>query len=521
MISEREAKWSRAVQVGLLMRAYRETIPLGDGRYGLTQAGLLRRMSEVNSQYTERYSHVTVSRWESGSTLPTEERLQHFGNALNLAPIEVEGLMTLAGFHESGVLDRVHELADWSETEDGEDAYLEPQRQPILAGADATSPGNDQSGSNLSSDTLVPDIGSIIRYLSFKWVLTGVCLVVAGYALAAFGWNNTWMPLAYVLMAMCLVAGQGLLHRRRPDDLGEFYSTTVFFLVSTFLLQSAITRMDPYGFYTLGDYAGTHIPYLLALEVNLALASVAGLAFHLLRQWQYSGDQSRSNALRRAVAVTLPPSLFAYASIVVISNIALWIQLVIVLPPLAGVFVVLLVLRDPAVRPNARDRRFALGTTVAVMAVMGTVGASVVAATYLSPNTPSVFPDHNWWTSWEIDFSQLGYPQEEALDRLNRGYLWHGLATFFYVVLVVGGVLISALYRIGKHDAGMAAAPESVPTKSAYWRALAWTRRVGSAFFPRLNANDAGAGRIRAVTKLMTARKSRDSRLAGGNATRA
>ena len=129
--------------------------PLGDGRYGLTQAGLLRRMSEVNSQYAERYSHVTVSRWESGSTLPTVERLQDFGNALNLASVEVEGLMILAGFVGSTRPDRVHELADWSETEDGEDAYLEPQRQPILAGADATSPGNDRSASNWGSGGLV------------------------------------------------------------------------------------------------------------------------------------------------------------------------------------------------------------------------------------------------------------------------------------------------------------------------------------------------------------------------------
>lgn len=505
----------------MLMRAYRETFPLGDGRYGLTQASLLARMSEVNSQYAKRYSHVTVSRWESGSTLPTVERLQDFGDALNLAPIEMRGLMALAGFRDAAGGNSGRKFTDWTDTAVKEGSDLEPQPVPMSNGEYASSAGDSRSAVDTTPGSLVPDMGSIVRYLSYKCVLTGVCIAAAGYALAAFGWNNTWMPMLYVTVAMCLVAAQGLFHRRRPHDLGEFYSTTVFVLLSTFLLQSAVVRMDPYGFYTLSDYAGTHIPFLLALEVNLALASVAGLAFHLLRQWQYFGDQGRSNGLRRAVAVTLPPTLFTYVAILVVSNISLWIQLIMVLPPLAGAFMVLLVLRDPAVRPNARDRRFALGTVVALLAVMGTLGAAVVAVLYLAPNTPSVLPDHNWWTSWEIDFSQLGYPQEEALERLNRGYLWHGLATFFYVVLVVGGVVISSIYRIGKDDGAMAAAPESVPTKSVYRRAAAWNRQVGSAVFPRPNAKDAGIGWIRSVTKLMTAKKPRDNRLAGGNSTRA
>ncbi len=521
VVPERDAKWSRAAQVGMLMRAYRETFPLGNGRYGLTQASLLERMSEVNGQYAERYSHVTVSRWESGSTLPTLNRLQDFGDALNLAPTEVRGLLALAGFREAAGGNGDRKFTDWTDTAVEEGSDLEPQPVPMSNGEYASSAGDGRSAVDTTPGSLVPDMGSIIRYLSYKCVLTGVCIAVGGYALAAFGWNNTWMPMLYVAAAMCLVVSQGLLHRRSPHDLGEFYSTAVFFLLSTFLLQSAVVRMDPYGFYTFNDYAGTHIPFLLALEVNLALASVAGLAFHLLRQWQYSRDQGRTNGLRRAVAVTLPPTLFTYVAIVILSNISLWIQLIMVLPPLAGAFVVLLVLRDTEVRPNARDRRFSLVTVVVVVAVMGTVGAAVVAAIYLAPNTPSVLPDHNWWTSWEVDFGQLGYPQEEALERLNRGYLWHGLATFFYMVLVVGGVVIASIYRIGKDDGAMAAAPGSVPTKSVYQRVPAWTRRVGSAFSPRLNANDAGTGRIRAVTKLMTARKSRDSRLAGGNSTRA
>ena len=492
MIAERDARWSRAAQVGMLMRVYRETFELGGRKPGLTQAGLLQRMSEVNGQYAEKYSHVTVSRWESGATLPTEERLRDFGLALNLAPIEVEGLMILAGFRQGSVSERSDSSDRWTDGGVGVGAVVGQRIQSVSVGETGLPSSSDRSAEDSGTGAAVPDMGSIIRYLSYKCVLTGVGIAAVGYALAAFGWNNSWMPVVYVVAMMSLVAAQGLLHRGRPHGLGEFYSTTVFFMLSTFLLQSAFIRMDPYGFYTLGDYAGTHLPYLLALEVNLALASIAGLAFHLLRQWQYSGDPRRSNPLRRAVTVTLPPTLFAYASIVVFSNISLWIQLVIVLPPLAGVFMVLLVLRDPAVRPSAEDRRFALVTAIALSAIMGSLGAGVVVTAYLAPNIPSVLPDHNWWTSWGIDYGQLGYPQGEVLERLNLGYLWHGLATFFYIMLVVGGVLISSIHRIGRNDGAMASAPRSLLINPVYEVIAAWTRRIGSMIAPGRQAHCVG-----------------------------
>lgn len=524
-MAERDARWSRAAQVGMLMRAYREAFPLPGGKRGLTQANLLQRMSAVNSRYGERYSHVTVSRWESGTTLPTTERLRDFGMALNLTPTEVEGLMIVAGFRGGADSDPASSSDGWAD--DGFDVVATMRQRPGQEPADemAVFSRSTPSDDDANSASLIPDAGSIIRYLSYKCVLTGVAIAAVGYALAAFGWDNAWMPVVYVAAIMCLVASQGMLHRRRPHDLGEFYSTTVFFLLSTFLLQSAFIRMDPYGFYVVGDYAGTHIPYLLALEANLALASIAGLAFHLIRQWQYSGDQSRSNALRRAVAVTLPPTLFAYAAVVVFSNIALWIQLVIVLPALAGVFMVLLVLRDPAVRPSARDRRFALGTAVAFVTVMGALGAGVVATMYLSPNTPSVFPDHNWWTSWEIDFTRLGYAPEEALERLNRGYLWHGLATFFYLIAVVGGVLISSLYRIGKGDAARAV-QDAGSTNRPYRAAAARVRQVASTIVSGHQADEMdadglsgkkqGFSGITSIARLCVGQKQGKNRLTAG-----
>ena len=61
---------------------------------------------------------------------------------------------------------------------------------------------------------------------------------------------------------------------------------------------------------------------------------------------------------------------------------------------------------------------------------------------------PSVLADHNLLRSWEIDLAALGFTGEEALDRLNLGYLWHAIGVFAYMLLVVGGRLIVSIYRI-------------------------------------------------------------------------
>ena len=87
----------RDAQVGFLMRAYRESFPTEDGRYGISQNELLRLMAGVDPYYDMRSSHGTVSRWESGYTQPTGERLKVFGRALNLSEEEIEGLILLAG----------------------------------------------------------------------------------------------------------------------------------------------------------------------------------------------------------------------------------------------------------------------------------------------------------------------------------------------------------------------------------------------------------------------------------------
>jgi len=42
-------------------------------------------------------------------------------------------------------------------------------------------------------------------------------------------------------------------------------------------LQFAGLQMDHYGIYAMGDFAGTHLPYMLSLLLSLVLASVSAV----------------------------------------------------------------------------------------------------------------------------------------------------------------------------------------------------------------------------------------------------
>ena len=272
--------------------------------------------------------------------------------------------------------------------------------------------------------------------------------IVGGYVLSFYGWNNAWMPTAYVAFVAGLVLAQGFLLPDRGAPLREFFWVSLFFLLTTPLLQFASTRVDHYNFHAIGDLAGTQMPYMLALLLNLVIAAAAGLMFQLLRKRQYEGDSAGSSALRRAASVALPPVISVYAIVVVITNISVSIQLAVLMPVLGAVFTALLVLRDPAFIPSERDRLFLLSTTSVLAMISAALGIVAMLAIYLSPDLPRVLPDHNLLRSWEIDFAKLGLSREEALDGLNLGYMWHAIWAFAFMFSVVGGRLVVSIYRI-------------------------------------------------------------------------
>ncbi|MCY4582485.1 MAG: helix-turn-helix transcriptional regulator [Chloroflexi bacterium] len=445
-----------AAQVGLLMRAYRESFVLQEGRKGVTQEELLQRMAEVDTDYGERFSHTTVSRWETGITRPTVRRLQVFGKALDLSGTEVAGLVLLAGLAPDlpTALKQVESGVHGRTVSNGEARSREPQL------------GAHERGGADAAEFTRSSLREVAHFTVLRILPLAVCIAVGGYALSLLSWEGAWISALYVSLVVGLVMAQGFLLPDQNVSLREFFWVTLFFVLSSPLLQFAPIRMDHYGLYTIGDSAGTHAPTILALLLNLALASTAGLMYQLLWRWQYSEHGQKKTALQRAAWSVVPPVAFVYAIVLVISNVSVWIQLAFLMPLVSAVFTSLLVLRDPSVNPSGRERQFLLWTLVSLGILGSTLGMATVLAIYVSPNLPMVLPDHNLLRSWELDFVQLGFSRQEALDRVNLGYMWHAISTFTYIFFVVGGHLVAAVYRVGNGNTEDRRQHESPPGAS-------------------------------------------------------
>ena len=466
------------------MRSYRESFALGAGRRGLSQAELLRRMGEVDDVYETRYSHGTVSRWESGSTRPSVDRLRVFGKALNLSETEVAGLILLAGL--------APDFPGAALALSSSSAAVRQLESPgvVSEGVGLGDPGSHIAGSGGSGGSvgsrrmrgLIPGLSAEVR-LFFRVLLLGLAFTAFGYLLSLPGWDGSRHTVPFAGFAVALVLGQGCLFPERQSGLREFFWVSIFFVLTTPLFQFAPLGLDHYNFHVLDAIRGTWIPCLMALLVNLVLASGAGVLFHRLHRWQYAGGET-GGALRRALWVTLPPSVLVYGVAVVITNASVSIQLAFLVPVIATVFTALLVLRDPEVTFSERDRRILFPVVAATAMLCGTVGLVVIVAIYVSPDLPMVLPDHNLLGSWQIDFGELEITREQALDRLNVGYMWHAMSLFAYMAFVVGGSLIVAVYRMGGGGDPDVAPASSGPTARAPRRGSSGAQGLSSRLFP-------------------------------------
>ena len=446
MTSRFIVRGSRASQVGFLMRAYRESFTREDGLRGLTQEELLHRMAQVDRDYAERFSHTTVSRWESGRTRPSLQRLEVFGRALDLSEEEVAGLILLAGL-----------------APDPQDA-LDPE-SPDATGLAGTAPAvpasvhsNEGCAESRGTGRITPTVRSVLSFGVLRCLPCGLFIAGLGYVLSLIGWDGSWMPVVYLGLVTGVVMVLGLLLPERGAGLRDLLWVSIFFLLTTPALQFAPLGLDHYNFHTIAELAGTPAPHGLTLLVNLAMATAGGLMFQIIGR--LSEHRLGGFALRRAVWAVLPPIVLVYGVVVVISNISVSIQLSVLLPVLAFLLTILMVLRDPSVHLSGRERRFLLSAMMAIGLVASTLGIATVLGIYLSPDVPRVLPDHNLLRSWELDFAALGYTREQALDRLNLGYMWHSMGAFVYVSFILGGMLVADIYRasdLGCPRAGPAA----------------------------------------------------------------
>ena len=251
MTSRRDVQRSRAVQVGFVLRSYRESYIREDGRRGLTQDELLAKMGDVAENFAQRFSHTTVSRWESGLTRPTAERLTAFGRALDLSDADIAGLILLAGLapHFDDASDQARSLHRPSEVQ-----------------------GSVESHSDLQPDysEVTADGGSSLRELAgfwaFRFLPLGLFIAGLGYALSFLDWNGALMPVLFVGLVVSVVLAQGFIVQGSSMPLREFFWVSIFFLLSTPLLEFAPLLMDHYNFYVIEGLGGTAIPYPQSTE---------------------------------------------------------------------------------------------------------------------------------------------------------------------------------------------------------------------------------------------------------------
>ncbi len=308
----------------------------------------------------------------------------------------------------------------------------------------------------------------VTGYLCLRFLPLAISVVIAGYGFSFLDWNETWVPAVYLSFGAGIVVAHVLLFKDREAPLREFFWVSVFLMLSTPMLQFVPIGMDQYGFYRIGDYAGTHMPYMLTLLLNLVLASSAGLMFHFLRERLSSSQDGDDGAVKRTIFTVIPPLVVVYAVVLVISNASLWIQLGLQMPAIAVAFTMLLVLRDPKIEFNAKERQILLAATLGSVALCLALGMITILVFYVSPGLTDVFPDHNLLRSWQIDFAAAGFARDEALERLRLGFLWHAAIMFPYLSLVLGGNVVVAVFRMDggnakRTDAAIAPATADEP----------------------------------------------------------
>ena len=256
------------------MQAYRRAYSENGEAKRLSQEGLLNLMGEADSKYLDRYDRSTVARWESGEIRPNRERLEVFGQALDLSPIEIDGLISLAGLEP-----------DDADPPDEAQSFVDPANADGAVLVDTIEhPGPEEVATVAGGDDSPSYARHVMRYAFSRFIVPSSCVALAGYFLASLDWNSSFILAVYVGVAMCALTAQGFLRLRRSDDLGGLLFVTVFFQLSIPLLHAPLTRMDTYGLYSLGGFAGTSIPFTISLIANLLVATVAGLMFNFLRE---------------------------------------------------------------------------------------------------------------------------------------------------------------------------------------------------------------------------------------------
>ena len=422
-VANLDEKGARATLVGRLIRSYRDDRVHKGSR--LTQEGLVELMAEINPHYAG-FDHANISRWENGRSMPARAALVVVMRALRLPDAEMNGILDLAGYEPLPT--RAETLGEPSPR------YAPPEYAPDVHWL-------------LRALTWAPssDVKALAKDALRRAAPPGIYAAAVGWALNALGMNGTLVLAAYAAIALAIVGGGAVLRRRRADAVSELFFITLFFILNVSLPLFAITRMDQFGFYALIPWSGSSYFLLLALTAHLALALAASVIFDVLRVRMYSrGGPGR--AFARALGTALPPCLFAFFNMLLFVNEGGWVFYLVTLGVSVGAFTAILAFRDDRVELSDWESKMALAALLAVIIILCAVGAAGTIAAYLSPS-PTALPDHNLFTSWEINWERLGYPPEEFMERQRVGTLIMSISAIAYLATALGGFLLAEVRR--------------------------------------------------------------------------
>ncbi len=424
-----------AVLVGRLIRSYR--VDAGSNGRRLTQEGLIDLMVERGEGYAADLDRSSISRWESGGRLAPREFLVALGRSLDVPKPEMDRLLGLAGYDGMGEKD------DWAEVLTATQSIgsrVESLHREVRGLIDSTSPPEPPV-----------DAYGVARDALRRLALPGVYALAVGFVLNALGLNGTLALAAYVLVAFAIVIGQWALRLSKPsrggtehDHVVDLFFVSLFFILNSSLLIGTLTKADHFGFYAIGAFTNTPMPFLLTILSNLALSLAASIMFSVSWRRQQGSGRGRS-AFERAVWTTLPPMLLTYASVCIFTNLGAWISLMAIFVVLFGAFTIIVALNEPGV--SLGDANFVLRAAIAAITILCSFGVAGALVSYVEMDTALTASGIRIIPLPEISAEELGYTPEEGVKLLRLGTLWMSLANISYLVTVVGGYLLVTIRR--------------------------------------------------------------------------
>ena len=426
---------SAAVLVGRLIRSYRKEVER-NGRE-LTQEGLLDLMAERGEKYADELDHSHVSRWERGRRRAPREFLVAFGRSLNIPKQEMDRILSLAGYESLGDEEARVAMLAAAQSIESQVESLQQEVRSLLDSASTPPPPVDAYG--VAKDALR------------RMAPPGVYALVVGFVLNALGQDGTLALLMYVLIALAIVIGQGVLRWLKPnrertehDHIVDLFFISLFFTMNTSLLIGTLTKADHFGFYTFGAFTNTALPFLATIWAHLALSLAGSVMFSVLWRRQYVSE-ARGGTFSGAVSITLPPILLSYASLAVFTNLGVWMYYMAVFGILFGAFMIIVALNESGMALRNVDFVFKTATVaITLLCLLGTVATLL---SYLEPDIAITASEFRIIPLEEISAEELGYTPEQGVQFLRLGNLWMSVANILYLVIVVGGYLLVTIGR--------------------------------------------------------------------------